>query len=75
MNIGTRPLNWVVKSLAASGKQSGDLNPFEFALLDKDTYKSIALTDAMGKELVLAVGSPNGAQATDGQRVNRLYTH
>jgi len=75
MNIGTRSINWVVKSLAAAGKHSGELNPFEFAILDKDTYTSLALTDVMGKELVLAVGSPNMAQATDGLKINRLYNH
>lgn len=66
-------LNWVVGSQATAGKTSVDLNPFEFAILDADTYTSLSPADAMTKSVLLAVGSPNAKQGTDGQKINRIF--
>lgn len=73
MLTNTVELNWVVGSTAAAGKSSKNLIPFEFGILDADTNSTLSLTSAPPSEFVFAVGSPNLKQATDGQKINRLY--
>lgn len=65
-------LNWVIKSVAPAGVKTVDLKPFQFALVDKETNKTINVSALTG-DAYFAVGSPNQAQATDGQRINKLY--
>ena len=67
--------NWVVNSLSTSGKKTVDLKAFEFAVVNADTHKTVAIGDPelSGQEYYFAVGSPNRAQATDGQKINRHY--
>jgi hypothetical protein len=65
-------LNWVVGSQATAGKKTVDLLPFEFGVVDADTYQTVT-GDLLGRSVLFAVGSPNQPQGTDGQRVNRLY--
>lgn len=64
--------NWVVKSYDTTGKASSDLNPFEFAILDKDTYTSLSALNVQGKDVLFAVGSPNQGQRTSGLKIDRL---
>lgn len=64
--------NWIVKSWDTSGKASVDLNAFEFAILDKDTYTSLAPTEVQGKDILFAVGSPNQPQRNSGLKIDRL---
>lgn len=66
-------LNWIVNYQATAGKKSVDLNPFEFAILDADTYQAVSPADAATRNVLLAVGSPNAKQGTDGQKINRMY--
>jgi hypothetical protein len=65
-------LNWVVQSIAPAGVKTVDLKPFQFGLVDKETHKTINVSALTG-DAYFAVGSPNAPQATDGQRVNKLY--
>ena len=64
--------NLIVKSYDTSGKPSGDLNAFEFAILDKDTYTSLSALQVPGKEILFAVGSPNQGQRKSGLKIDRL---
>ncbi len=64
--------NWIVKSYDTTGKSSADLNPFEFAILDKDTYTSLSPLEVQGKEIIFACGSPNVGQKTTGLKFDRL---
>lgn len=64
--------NWVVKSYDTTGKSSSDLNPFEFAILDKDTYTSLSALNVQGKDIIFAVGSPNQGQRKTDQKIDRL---
>lgn len=65
--------NYIVKSLAAAGKHSSALNPFELAILDASTYESLAPGSVAGQEVIIAVGSPNQGQAFAGLKVERLH--
>lgn len=64
--------NWIVKSYDTTGKSSADLNPFEFAILDVDTYTSLSSLEVQGKDILFAVGSPNTGQANTGLKFDRL---
>lgn len=64
--------NWVVQSYDTTGKSSSDLNAFEFAILDKDTYTSLSALNVQGKDIILAVGSPNQGQRKSGLKIDRL---
>lgn len=64
--------NFIVKSLASSGKHTADLNPFEFAIVDVDTYTSLATSEVAGKDILFAVGSPNRGQFRSNLKVDRL---
>lgn len=64
--------NWIVKSYDTTGKASSDLNPFEFAILDADTYTSLSPTEVQGKDILFAVGSPNTGQKRMGLKLDRL---
>ena len=64
--------NWIVKSYDTTGKSSAQLNPFEFAILDKDTYRSLSPLDIQGKDILFAVGSPNTGQQDSGLKIDRL---
>ena len=64
--------NWVVKSYDTTGKSSAELNPFEFAILDKDTYTSLSPLEVQGKEILFACGSPNVGQQRTGLKIDRL---
>jgi len=66
-------INWVIGSIAPAGKRTVELKPFEFGIVDKDTNKTLDYGDLSGVEAYFAVGSPNNAQATDGQKINRHY--
>lgn len=65
--------NYVVKSFADSGVHSSNLHPFELAIIDANTYTSLTPANAVGKEVRLAVGSPNQGQAFAGLKVERLH--
>lgn len=64
--------NWIVKSYDTSGKSSVDLNAFEFAILDKDTYTTLSPVNVQGKDILFAVGSPNQGQKRTGLKFDRM---
>lgn len=64
--------NWIVKSFDTTGKKSVDLNPFEFAILDVDTYTSLSPLEVQGKDILFAVGSANTGQARTGLKFDRM---
>ena len=64
--------NWIVKSYDTTGKASVDLTPFEFGILDKDTYTTLSALNVQGKDILFAVGSPNQGQRSSGLKIDRL---
>ena len=64
--------NWIVKSFDTTGKKSVDLNRFEFAILDVDTYTSLSPLEVQGKDILFAVGSANTGQARTGLKFDRM---
>lgn len=64
--------NWIVKSFDTTGKKSVDLNPFEFAILDVDSYTSLSPLEVQGKDILFAVGSANVGQARTGLKFDRM---
>lgn len=64
--------NLVVQSYDTTGKHSSDLNPFEFAILDADTYTSLSALQVQGKDVLFSVGSPNQGQTKSNLKIDRL---
>lgn len=67
------PTHWVVRSVASSGKNLWDLNPFEFGVFDEDTHSTLTPAQAQKRRRVyFAVGSPNIRQAKKGNKFDRI---
>jgi len=64
---------WVVNSIAPAGKHMSDLLPFEFGIVNYDTGLTINPGEVGNCGYQFVIGSPNGKQRTDGNKVNRFY--
>jgi hypothetical protein len=64
--------NWIVKSLAGSGKHTSQLLPFQLAIVDNETHNSVSISDAQGRPVYLALGSPNQGQQRTNLKIDRL---
>lgn len=63
---------FVVKSVAAAGRSTDKLNPFEFGIVDAETWQTVTGPFNKNKNVHFVVGSPNTGQPLDGLRTSRL---
>ena len=68
MSLNT--ISWVVKSVAPAGKDTTELLPFQFGIVDTKTYKTIGSDGKAGhKKVAFYLGSPN-QQRPEGEQDN-----